>query len=166
MSLSHVGRRAPADDLEMETLFSQPLAVMADLSHPLVGVRNLSLADVVDEQWTLSPPDSFLGRLVGGLFTQRRLPLPVSVMTSISIYMRLNLMASGRYLSVLPLSMIDHPANRAWLRALDIDLADTSGPVVAITLKKRQGNRATQLFLKALHEQSGARSKMRSEEAN
>ena len=40
-------------------LFKSPLAVMAERRHPLVRRKNLSLADLMGERWTLSPPDSF-----------------------------------------------------------------------------------------------------------
>ena len=45
---------ARADDLVAELLFEAPLAVMADRRHPLVGRKKLTLADLMDEQWTLS----------------------------------------------------------------------------------------------------------------
>jgi DNA-binding transcriptional LysR family regulator len=94
------------------------------------------------ERWTLSPPDSFL-------FRRRKLPLPPAVVTTISIYMRLNLLASGGFLTVLPLPMLRHRSNGAWLRALDVDLSDSASPIAAITLKKRQGGGAVRLFRQA-----------------
>jgi hypothetical protein len=33
--------------------------------------------------------------------------------------------------------MTKQRANAAWLRALDVDLSDSSGPIAAITVKKR-----------------------------
>src|ERR1700716_168616 len=52
-------------------------------------------------------------------------------------------------LTVLPLTMLQHRSNRAWLRALDVDLSDSSSPVAAITLKKRHSGGAVRLFLQA-----------------
>ena len=45
-------------------LFRTDLAVMADRRHQLMGARKLQLKDLMQERWTLSPPDSFLGRIV------------------------------------------------------------------------------------------------------
>ncbi len=128
-----------ADDLSVEVLYRSALAVMADRCHPLIQRKRLQLADLFDEQWTLSPPDSFLGRIVVDAST-------------LSILMRLNLLASGRFLSVLPTTMLDHRSTRDWLRALDVDLKESMDPVAAITLKKRTAGGALALFQQACRE--------------
>jgi DNA-binding transcriptional LysR family regulator len=138
-----------ADDLAAQVLFKSSFAVMAERSHPLLLRKKLNLADLMGERWTLSPPDSFLGRIVVDLFRRRKLPLPPTVATTISIYMRLNLLATGGFLTVLPLTMLRHRSNKAWLRALDVDLSDSSSPVAAITLRKRHSGGAARLFLQA-----------------
>jgi DNA-binding transcriptional LysR family regulator len=138
-----------ADDLAVQPLFKSPLAVVAAQGHPLLRRKRLSLADVMDERWTLSPPDSFLGRIVVDLFRRRKLPLPPAVVTTISIHMRLDLLASGGFLTILPAQMLRSPAQRAWLRALDVDLRDTLQPIAAITLKKRRAGGAVKLFEQA-----------------
>ena len=70
-------------------------------------------------------------------------------MATVSIYMRLSLLASGKFISVLPLTMLRHPANIGWLRALDVDLSDSSAPIALITLKKRQASGPLRLFRQA-----------------
>jgi len=57
--------------------------------------------------------------------------------------------ATGGFLTVLPLTMLQHRSNKTWLRALDIDLRDSASPIAAITLKKRQSGGAVQLFRQA-----------------
>jgi DNA-binding transcriptional LysR family regulator len=138
-----------ADDLAANVLFNSPLAVMAERHHPLLLRKKLTLADLMGERWALSPADSFLGRIVVELFHRRKLPLPLAVVTTISIYMRLNLLASGRFLSVMPLTMLRHRSNSAWLRALNVDLSDSSAPIASITLKKRRGGGTVKLFQEA-----------------
>ncbi len=138
-----------ADDLAVVPLFKSSLAVMAAQGHPLLRRRKLSLADLINERWTLSPPDSFLGRTVVDLFRRRGLPLPPAVVTTISIHMRLDLLASGGFLTILPAQMLRSPALRAWLRALAVDLRDSLQPIAAITLKKRRVGGAVKLFEEA-----------------
>jgi DNA-binding transcriptional LysR family regulator len=137
------------DDLTTELLFKAPLAVMADRRHPLVGRKGLTLAKLMDERWTLSPRDSFLGRVVVDVFRRRKLDYPAAVVTTLSIYLRLNLVANGEFLTMLPARMTRFRSNSAWLRALDIDLPDSAGTVAAITLKKRRVGGAVELFRKA-----------------
>jgi DNA-binding transcriptional LysR family regulator len=135
-----------ADDLAAETLYTSTLAIMADKSHPLASARRLILPDLMRERWALSPPDSFFGRIVVDLFQRRKLPLPRNTVTTTSIFMRLNLMATGHFLSVLPTTILRHRSNKAWLRALKVDLGDSTGPIAAITVKGRRSAGAVRLF--------------------
>jgi DNA-binding transcriptional LysR family regulator len=133
------------DDLSFETLFHSRLAVLANKNHPLVKLKNLKLKDLMEEQWTLSPPDSYLGRIVANVFRRQKLELPRSIVTTISIHMRVNLLATGDFISVLPTTILRHPGNSAWLRAVDVNLGE-AGPIAAITLKKRRSTGALKLF--------------------
>jgi DNA-binding transcriptional LysR family regulator len=74
------------------------------------------------------------------------------MVTSISIYMRLSLIANGGFLSVLPASMLFDQADRKWLRALAVDLRDSPATISAITLKKRRASGAVKLFLERCRE--------------
>jgi DNA-binding transcriptional LysR family regulator len=137
-----------ADDLAAELLYSAPLAVMADKNHRLVTRKKLKLADLMEERWALSPPDTFLGRIVVDAFRSKRLQLPPSVVTTVSTYMRLNLLANGGFLTVLPSPMLRQRSSRAWLRALDVDLG-ANLPAALITVKKRRSAGAVKLFEEA-----------------
>jgi DNA-binding transcriptional LysR family regulator len=137
-----------ADDLAAENLYQSTLVVTADKSHPLMARKRLILADLMEEQWTLPSPDTFLGRVVAELFDRKKLPLPRSVVTTTSTLMRLNLMASGRFLSVLPTTVLRHRSHKAWLRKLNVDLGDSSAPIAAITIKDRRSAGAVKLFLR------------------
>ena len=86
-------------------LFRNTLAVMTDKTY-LVGRKKVRLSDLMNERWTLSPPDSFLGRIVVDVFRRRKLELPRTVVTTVSLYRRLGRLASGRFLTVLPTTML------------------------------------------------------------
>lgn len=143
-----------ADDLAVTTMFNSPLAVMAADGHPLLHRKRLTLADLRHERWTLSPSDSFLGRIIVEMFHSRSLPLPSTAVTTISVHMRLNLLATGDFLSVLPSQILQYPANKGWLRALDVDLNDSVQPIASVTLKRRRGGTALGLFEKEASEVS------------
>jgi DNA-binding transcriptional LysR family regulator len=142
-------RWAPApvvDDLAVQVLFESPFAVMVERRHPLLRRKKLSLGDLMGEQWTFSPPDTFAGRMMVDLFRRRKLPLPPTVVTTNSVFMRLSLVASGRFLTVLPSQLLRYRSNSTWLRALDIDLGDSSQPIASITLRRRRSAGAVMLF--------------------
>jgi DNA-binding transcriptional LysR family regulator len=138
-----------ADDLAGEVLYKARLAVMANKDHPLVHRKRLNLVDLMDEQWTLPPPDSVLGRMVADVFRRRKLALPSAVVSSISIYMQLNLLASGRFVSVLPMTILRHRSNSTWLRAFSVDLTDSAGPIALVTVRNRRIGGPVKLFQEA-----------------
>jgi DNA-binding transcriptional LysR family regulator len=135
-----------ADDLAAEVLYKAALAVMANRHHPLVHRDTLKLMDLMEQQWALSPPNSVLGRMVADVFRRRKLALPSAVVSTISVSMQLKLLASGRFVSVLPSTLLRHRANSTWLRALSVDLTDSFGPVASVTVRKRQNTGAVRLF--------------------
>lgn len=138
-----------APDLLVEHLFTTQLAVMAGHRHRLVRRRHIDLAALMDEAWVLSPPDSYLGRLVGLGFAAHGLAMPTPTLVTLSIYMRLCLLASGRFLTVLPRQILRHPTNRPWLRELQVDLAGTAGGIAMLTLRDRHVTGAARLFAEA-----------------
>jgi DNA-binding transcriptional LysR family regulator len=138
-----------ADDLTAQLLFKSPFVVMAAHRHPLLLRKKLKLGDLTDERWTLSPPDSFLGRIVEDLFRRQKLRVPAAAATTISIYMRLSLLATGNFLTILPRTLLQHRSNKSWLRALNVDLRDNPSSVAAVSLKKRNSSGAVRLFHQA-----------------
>ncbi len=148
--VTRYGFGAADDDLDAAWLFRVPLVAVADRRNPLLRRKALRLADVMAEPWTLSPPETFLGRLVAAAFRQEGLPLPPAAVTSVSIAMRLSLIAGGRYLSMLPRTMLHHPTNAPWLRALDVTVEDSEGAIAALTLKRRWMPGPVGLFLEAV----------------
>ena len=83
---------------------------------------------------------------VADVFRRRKLALPTAVVSTNSNYMQLNLLASGRFVSVLPSTFLRHRANSTWLRTLSVDLTDSSGPIASITVGKRRSAGAVKLF--------------------
>lgn len=154
VALTRWTSRNAAGDLRAVPLFRTELAVMAAKQHPLTRARRLLLKDLMHERWTLSPPDSFLGQIVRETFRRSDLELPATTVTSISIYMRLTLLAHGEFLTVLPMSMLGHPGDRKWLRPLPVELNEPPGNISAITLVKRRPSGTLKLFLESCREVS------------
>jgi len=138
---------AGEDDLNAEILYKAIYTVAADHRHPVIRRKQLSLFELTDELWAFPPSDSLQRRLVEDLFHRSKLKLPQATVTTLSYYMMLNLLATGRFLSALPITMLQHPSNKAWLRAVPIEKVEPAGTVAAITLKKRRMGGAVKLFV-------------------
>jgi DNA-binding transcriptional LysR family regulator len=83
------------------------------------------------------------------LFRRRKLPWPPTVVVSNSVFMRLSLVASGRFLTILPSQLLRYRSNTTWLRALKVELGDSFQPIASITLKGRRNSGALILFKQA-----------------
>lgn len=150
--VTRAGAGETTEDIAADWLYRVPLAVVADRGNPLLRRRGLRLADVIGEPWTLSPPGTFLGRLVAAAFAREGLAVPRASVVSVSIVMRLALIAGGPWLSILPRNMLHHPTSAGFLRALDITVEDPAGAIAALTLRRRYMPGPVRAFLDVLRE--------------
>jgi DNA-binding transcriptional LysR family regulator len=138
-----------ADALYSETLFHDVLAVVAAASNPLTRRRKVTLAELIDRPWVLQL-DTFFGPLLTAAFRGEGLEPPRTVIATTSHSMRNELLATGRYLAIVPGFSVRLPRKHAVLRALPVDLPHTRMPVAIITLKKRSLSGLAQLFIENL----------------
>lgn len=124
-----------AQDLRVDELFSAPLSILAHRNHPSIAAGTFEALSA--DCWTLSPPGSFLGRLVADAFAKKGWAMPVKPVITMSIAMRLSLLATGRFLTVLPITMCHQPTTRDWLRPLPIDLGPETGSIALLSLARR-----------------------------
>lgn len=148
MAITRTAATAAEADLQAEPLFHDPLVVMAGARHRLARRRRrLELAELLDEAWTLSPPEMFLGRFVVEAFHARGLEPPASVVTAVSVMMRVSLLRTSRFLSILPRAMLRFPAQYPGLVELPVDLSDTRRPIALVALLGRRPSPAAGLFM-------------------
>jgi DNA-binding transcriptional LysR family regulator len=147
----HVFHPFAEDHMNAEILFHEPHAVLADASNPLARRRKLELVDLIEEPWTLPPPDSLFGGVVLEAFRSSGLDIPRTVVTA-SLPMRLAMLAAGRFVTMAPASTARLPRKNAALRTLPVDLPASIRPVAVMTLKKRLLSPAAELFVNCARE--------------
>jgi len=133
-------------DLNAEILFQDKIRAVVAPSHPLARRRKVGLEDLVNEWWALGPTDTFLAQLLSAAFRADGLPMPRTVVTTLSIQLRLDLMQTGRFVTVYSGAMMAHPVRTFPFRSLPIDFGNAAGPMAAITLKGRQAPGALKLL--------------------
>jgi DNA-binding transcriptional LysR family regulator len=140
------------EHMHAEVLYDEPDVVAAGAQNPWVRRRKVALADLMNEAWTLPPPDSLNGQLIVGAFRAHRLDLPRATVVTSSVPVRNALLASGRFLSIVPGSVFRFAANNPGLKRLPIDLPTTRTPVAVITLKNRTLSPVAQVFIDCARE--------------
>jgi DNA-binding transcriptional LysR family regulator len=141
-----------ADDVQVETLFEERLFVVAGLQNRWARRRKMNLSELVDQPWSVGPPESFAGSLMADAFRAEGLPSPrVSSVTN-SIPLHYALLASGRFLSILPGSLLRFSVDRMSLKVLPVKLRARPGPVGIAILKKRTLSPVAQLFIECLRD--------------
>jgi DNA-binding transcriptional LysR family regulator len=149
VAVTRMAEPSAEDDLRTEVLLEDPLVVMAGQGNPWVDRPGVELADLMGEPWTLSPPGSFLSGFVEEAFRHRGLEPPQAAVLTLSVQMRINLLATGRFLSILPSAILMFPSHHPALRAVAVDLAETRRPIGLVTLRHRTRSPVTELFLAA-----------------
>jgi DNA-binding transcriptional LysR family regulator len=136
-----------ADEHSAEILFHDTLVVAVGASSPLTRRRKIALADLLAEPWTLFPADSYFGTLQAGAFRAYGLAPPRATVWTASPSLRSELLATGRFLTVLPGFSLRLPRRRLTLAALPVELSKTRMPIAIITLKNRSLSPLAQLFI-------------------
>jgi len=135
-----------ADDLKVERLFDESIVVVASTKSPWVGRRKIDLEELMDARWILAPPANMARTLVENAFRARGLEPPRPRVTTYSMQLRMQLLATGRYLTVLTDSTVRYSAKRWSLKTLPVNLGPRL-PVVIVTLKDRTLTPAVELVI-------------------
>jgi DNA-binding transcriptional LysR family regulator len=156
----HLIRPIAEETMNAEILFHEPHVVAAGAQSQWMRRRRLKLADLMEEPWALPPPDSPFGSVCYEAFRASGLDMPRTVVSS-SFPVRNALLATGRFLTMVPRVVLAFPAKNSLLNALPIDLPMTRRPIGIITLRNRTLSPVAELFIDRAREiaKSSAKSK-------
>jgi DNA-binding transcriptional LysR family regulator len=145
--------RVPAafsdDDLNIEILFDDPHVIVVGAKNPWLKRRNVTLADLAGEPWII-PASLIVREIMKEAFAAQGQTVPEGKIISSFVLMRNHLLATGRFLTVLPISALKYNAKQWQLRALPIKLGTKPRPIAIIMLKNRSVSPAVQLFIEHL----------------
>jgi DNA-binding transcriptional LysR family regulator len=147
----HMIRPVDEEHMNAEILLHEPHVVVAGMQSPWARRRKVKLADLVNEPWVLPPPDSPFGSVVFEAFRANGLDVPRTIVTSF-FPVRNALLATGRFLTMVPRVVLAFPATGLALKALPIDLPTTRRPLGIITLKNRTLSPVAQRFIASARE--------------
>jgi DNA-binding transcriptional LysR family regulator len=146
IALARISKSFSHSELDVEILFDDPPRVVVGALSPFARRRKVALTDLANEKWTLTS-DQVIRDLIADAFTSQGLAPPKEKVTASSMLLRYRLLSTGRYVTVLPDSVMRYNAKQWSLKALPIDLGMKPMSITLITLKNRTVSPVVQLFV-------------------
>jgi DNA-binding transcriptional LysR family regulator len=140
----------PADNAKIEILFDDRHVLVVAADSPLARKRNLTLAQLIREPWVLPPPDSIVGSYIADGFRAAGVEPPRATVLTFSLPLHRRLLATERYLTTLPRSMLHFGPTS--LRELAVKFPVRPRPVGIMTLKNRTLNPVAERFIDCARE--------------
>jgi DNA-binding transcriptional LysR family regulator len=140
------------DDIDAETLYEEPLIVVAALENPWARRRKIKLAELVNEPWTWPAAGTVIDLLVTESFRANGLDPPRATIYADAYSLRIRLAATGRFLAIVPASIMRFPGTPASIKVLPVELAKTRRQIGIITLKNRTLSALAQIFIECARE--------------
>lgn len=148
-------------DTDVTVLFDDVHVVMAGARSKWLRQRKIALADLMNEPWVLPPPDSLAGLSIAEAFRASGLEPPRAQVVSYSVPLICHLLATGRYLTLFPISML-HLGKYLPLKSLPIKSPRDHRPIGIITLKNRTLGPLAQRFIDCAHDAAKSLAGLRS----
>ena len=147
--LARMPRAFVEDDLDIEILFDESNRVVVGARSRWAARRRIELVELVNEPWIFMPNQA-LSALVADAFKACGLEVPQERVNCSSLLLRNHLLATGRFLSFLPDSVLRYNAKQWSLKALPVELGITPRAVAIVTLKNRTLSPVVQLLIEHL----------------
>ena len=135
-----------AADFDVEILFHESFHVVAGAESVWAKRRKIDLASLMAEPWILQTPGNPIRAQIDKAFRKHGLESPRECVGSVSVHLRTHLIATGKYLTVMPASALKFNANTWALTPLPIDLGILV-PTGIVTLKNRTLSPIVSVFI-------------------
>jgi DNA-binding transcriptional LysR family regulator len=147
--ISRIPRSYRNDELDIEILSADSLMIIVGAQSAWARKRKVSLPELVNERWIL-PPTPYIRAMMQEAFDTHGMQAPSEQVTAPSIQLRIRLLATGRFVSVLADSVFHENAKRWSLTALPIDLPAKPPPWSIVKLKNRTISPVVEVFIDQL----------------
>jgi DNA-binding transcriptional LysR family regulator len=138
--------------LSFEFLFDDSSVVAAGAQSPWARRRRIEFAELLEESWVLPPPGSEIASIAIQAFRANGIDYPRTAVVTDSPHARMSLLATGRFVTILPASALKFPSARPEIRALPLRLPKARAPSGIVTLKGRAPSPVAQLFIDCARE--------------
>ena len=138
------GTRFAEEDLEAEVLYEDRPFIVSGSNNRWTRRRKIEFEELLEEPWLLPGEGFFLTEA----FQSQGFAIPKFGVTSYSVYQRIALLATGRFIGMLSGSVMRFsPAVHAPLSVLPVDFSSGTWPVAIVKLKDRTISPVVQTFI-------------------
>ena len=97
--------------------------------------------------WILTAPGTWNYEMVAAMFRSHGLKMPHVTVSTLSVHLRINLLATGQFVTAFPRSVLQLQPKRFRLKELRLDLPVRAWPVALLTLKHRTLSPVVERFI-------------------
>ena len=139
------------DDLDVDVVYDDQVVVVVGRSSKWARARKLKLADLGDEPWVLPPAGTLADLLAVELFRAAGAEAPRAPVTTLSMHICCRLVATGRFVTMLPSSVLRFGGRDLPLKILPIKLVTQPRPVGIVTLRNCTLSPIAKVFIECAH---------------
>jgi DNA-binding transcriptional LysR family regulator len=150
-----VGRLSPPfdNDVEAVTLYQEETFVVGGAGNRWSRQRRpFALSELANEAWALPQPNTLVGALFAEGFRANGMDYPPKCVVTGNIHLHCVLVAGGKFLAILPGSVLRLYADRLRLHVLPVESPVSPAPVGILWLKDRAVTPAVQHFIACARE--------------
>jgi DNA-binding transcriptional LysR family regulator len=134
-------------DFHVETLYDDELVIAVGCQSPWARRRKVDISELRDEQWILTSGDRLNYQVIANAFRARGVEMPKIGMKTISVHLRASMVATGRFMTTFPRSVLDLHGDRFGLKVLPVDIPNATWPVKIATLRNRSMSAVVEQFI-------------------
>jgi DNA-binding transcriptional LysR family regulator len=138
--------------LRGESLFVDQFLIVVSAEHRHAKRRRITLAELVDEHWIASEAEADALSPLARAFQAAGASMPTPRLRTDSISLRFRLLATGRWVTLMPRSVLHFMPPSRLLRALPIELPTWDVPNMIVTNRDRTLSPLADRFLDTLRE--------------
>jgi DNA-binding transcriptional LysR family regulator len=136
------------EELNADVLFDDPYSLVVGAKSRWARRRRIDFADLVDEPWIIPPLDAIGAYHLADAYTARGMKAPNFVIATFSLHLRIDLVSSGQFITILPRSTLQIIGKRRSLAELPIKLPMPPTPVAIVTLRNRTLGPVADVFIR------------------
>lgn len=140
------------EQTDVGSLFEDNVVVVAGAQSRWGRRRRIKLDELVNEPWTLPPYDTAMGTIVLEAFRARGLAPPTATAVIESAILRSRLLATGRYLTVIPEFLLALAGRDPSVKALPVELPGARRIMRIISLRNRSLSPLAELFIESMRD--------------